>query len=94
MGFGMGSVSCPKAGSVDYARTPTSTPPTEALGYGAHWWLGLCGPESFSANGYQGQYTVLVPSLDLILVRHGNSLDEKGDEVRRWLARVADCFRA
>ncbi|MEH6807462.1 MAG: serine hydrolase [Hyphomonas oceanitis] len=81
-------------GWVDYARTPTPTPPTEPLGYGAHWWLGMCGPDSFSANGYQGQYTVLIPSLDLILVRHGNSLDEKGDEVRRWLARVADCFRA
>jgi CubicO group peptidase (beta-lactamase class C family) len=80
-------------GWVDYARTPTKTPPTEPLGYGAHWWLGLCGPGSFSANGYQGQYTVLVPELDLILVRHGNSMDEQGDEVRRWLAQVADCFR-
>ena len=80
-------------GWVDYARTPTATPPGEPLGYGAHWWLGMCGPGSFSANGYQGQYTVLVPELDLILVRHGNSMDEQGDEVRRWLARVADCFR-
>lgn len=80
-------------GWVDYARTPTRTPPSEPLGYGAHWWLGLCGPGSFSANGYQGQYTVLVPELDLILVRHGNSMDERGDEVRRWLAQVADCFR-
>jgi len=80
-------------GWVDYARTPTATPPGEPLGYGAHWWLGMCGLGSFSANGYQGQYTVLVPELDLILVRHGNSMDEQGDEVRRWLARVADCFR-
>ncbi|KCZ93330.1 serine hydrolase domain-containing protein [Hyphomonas johnsonii] len=80
-------------GWADYARTPTATPPTEELGYGAHWWLGMCGPGSFSANGYQGQYTVLVPELDLILVRHGNSSDERGDEVRRWLARMADCFR-
>jgi CubicO group peptidase (beta-lactamase class C family) len=80
-------------GWVDYARTPTNTPPAEPLGYGAHWWLGLCGPGSFSANGYQGQYTVLVPELDVILVRHGNSMDEQGDEVRRWLAQVADCFR-
>jgi CubicO group peptidase (beta-lactamase class C family) len=80
-------------GWVDYARTPTATPPTEPLGYGAHWWLGMCGAGSFSANGYQGQYTVIVPELDLILVRHGNSMDEQGDEVRLWLAKVADCFR-
>ncbi|MEQ9435872.1 serine hydrolase [Hyphomonas sp.] len=80
-------------GWVDYARTPTETPPEETLGYGAHWWLGMCGPGSFSANGFKGQYTVLVPELDLILVRHGNSVDEQGDEVRRWLAQVAECFR-
>ncbi|MEO0981458.1 MAG: serine hydrolase [Pseudomonadota bacterium] len=80
-------------GWVDYARTPTKTPPEEPLGYGAHWWLGLCGPDSFSANGYQGQFTVLIPSLDLILVRHGNSLDERGDAAKAWLADVADCFR-
>lgn len=80
-------------GWVDYARTPTPTPPEEALGYGAHWWLGMCGPDSFSCNGYQGQFTVVVPSLDLVLVRHGNSTIEQGERVREWLAEVADCFR-
>lgn len=80
-------------GWVDYARTPTPTPEDEPLGYGAHWWLGLCGQGSFSANGYQGQYTILVPQLDLILVRHGDSLDEKGEQTKAWLAEVADCFR-
>lgn len=80
-------------GWVDYARTPTKTPPTEPLGYGAHWWLDMAGPGSFSANGYEGQYTVLVPELDLILVRNGKSPLEKKDEVMRWLNRVADCFR-
>ena len=79
-------------GWVDYARTPTAVPPDEPLGYGAHWWLGLCGPGSFSANGYQGQYTILVPQHDLILVRHGDSLDEKGDQAKTWLADAAACF--
>lgn len=79
-------------GWVDYARTPTAhVPPEEPMGYGAHWWLGLAGPGSFSANGYNGQYTVLVPGKDLILVRHGMSEDQK-DNVRQWLADVADCF--
>lgn len=81
-------------GWVDYARTPTKTPPEEPMGYGAHWWLGIAGPDSFSANGYEGQFTVCVPSLDLIMVRHGKSeAGEKGDAVRAWLADVADCFR-
>lgn len=80
-------------GWVDYARTPTPVPETEEMGYGAHWWLGMCGPGSFSANGYEGQYTVLVPELDLILVRNGKSPLEAKEEVTRWLAKVADCFR-
>lgn len=81
-------------GWADYARTPTKTPPDEPMGYGAHWWLGIAGPDSFSANGYEGQFTVCVPSLDLIMVRHGKSeAGEKGDAVRAWLADIADCFR-
>jgi CubicO group peptidase (beta-lactamase class C family) len=77
---------------VDYARTPTRTPPTEQLGYGAHWWLGMAGPGSFSANGYEGQYTVLVPDRDLILVRHGKSSLEQKDAVQRWMREVAGVF--
>lgn len=80
-------------GWVDYARTPTPVPATEEFGYGAHWWLGLAGPGSFSANGYEGQYTVLVPELDLILVRNGKSPLEQKDEVIRWMQRAADAFR-
>lgn len=80
-------------GWVNYARTPTPVPPTERLGYGAHWWLGMAGPGSFSANGYEGQFTVLVPELDLILVRNGKSPNDLKDAVMDWLAAVADCFR-
>ncbi|KCZ93171.1 beta-lactamase [Hyphomonas hirschiana VP5] len=80
-------------GWVDYARTPTPVPPTERLGYGAHWWLGMAGPGSFSANGFEGQFTVLVPELDLILVRNGKSPNELKDNVMDWMGAVADCFR-
>ena len=80
-------------GWVDYARAPTPVPETERLGYGAHWWLGMAGPGSFSANGYEGQYTVLVPELDLILVRNGKTPLDQKDAVMDWLGEVADCFR-
>ena len=77
---------------VDHARTPTpNVPDDEPMGYGAHWWLDMAGPGSFSANGYDGQYIVLVPEKDLILVRHGASEAQK-DSVRAWLADVAACF--
>ena len=80
-------------GWADYARTPTPVPATENLGYGAHWWLGMAGPGSFSANGFEGQYTVLVPDLDLILVRNGKSPGDTKDEVQRWMRLAAECFR-
>lgn len=77
---------------VDQARTPTANVPAdEPMQYGAHWWLDLAGPGSFSANGYDGQYIVLVPEKDLILVRHGVSEAQK-DDVRAWLADVSACF--
>ena len=80
-------------GWADYARTPTPVPAGERLGYGAHWWLGLAGPGSFSANGFEGQYTVLVPQLDLVLVRSGRSGIDQKDAVMDWIGAAADCFR-
>ena len=80
-------------GWVDYARTETPRQPgLDDLPYGAHWWLDIAGPGSFSANGFEGQYTVVVPDLDLVLVRHGKSEAVK-DNVRAWLKAVVDCFR-
>lgn len=81
-------------GWVDYARTPTFQQPgvTESR-YGAHWWLDIAGEGSFSANGYDGQYTVLVPDLDLILVRHGATSLDKKDALKAWVGEVVDCFR-
>lgn len=82
-------------GWVDYVRTPTPQPEThDGLGYGAHWWRGIAGPKSFSANGYQGQFTVLEPELDLVLVRHGDTIgDEETEALKAWIAEVVDCFR-
>lgn len=81
-------------GWVDYARTPTWQQP-EAAGepYGAHWWLGIGGPGSFSANGFDGQFTVVVPDLDLVMVRHGKTPLEGKDDLRRWMGEAIDCFR-
>lgn len=81
-------------GWVDYARTPTWQQPEAADDpYGAHWWLGIAGDGSFSANGYDGQYTVCVPDLDMVLVRHGATPLDKKDALKAWVGEVVDCFR-
>lgn len=79
---------------IDYARTPTWQQPGVADGrYGAHWWLDMAGPGSFSANGFEGQYTVLIPDLDLIIVRHGKTPLDLKDNVPDWIATLAGAFR-
>jgi CubicO group peptidase (beta-lactamase class C family) len=79
-------------GWVDYARTPTWQQPVEQGRYGAHWWLDIAGEGSFSANGYEGQFTVIVPQKDLIVVRHGASDADHIEAVKTWIADVAACF--
>src|SRR5271154_1456995 len=61
------------AGWADYARTPTFIQPGADIDgqYGAHWYLDIAGPGSFSANGHEGQYIFVVPDRDLVLVRNG-----------------------
>jgi CubicO group peptidase (beta-lactamase class C family) len=80
-------------GWVDYARTPTFQQADCADGpYGAHWWLDLAGPGSFSANGYEGQYIVICPDRDLIIIRNGVTAEVNQPLVQAWLAELAALF--
>ena len=83
-------------GWVDFARTPTfQQPGGDADGpYGAHWWLDLAGLGTFSANGYDGQYIILCPDRDLIIVRHGATPLPLKDNLKAWLAELAGAFAA
>ena len=82
-------------GWVDYARTPTPQPAGISDDrYGAHWWLDIGGPGSFSANGYDGQFIVVVPDLDLVIVRNGATPLDLKDELRAWMGELVDAFRS
>lgn len=82
-------------GWVDYARTPTfQQVGVDANRYGAHWWLDFGGPGSFSANGYEGQFTIVAPDRDLIIVRHGATPLAMKDELKAWVGKLAACFKA
>ena len=82
-------------GWVDYARTKTwqQEPESTDSPYGAQWWLGMVGPGSFSANGYDGQYTCVVPDLDMVVVRHGVSPAELKEPLQAWMKDVVSAFR-
>lgn len=80
-------------GWVDYARTRTRAIHDDAEPYGAQWWLGMGGPGSFSANGYDGQYTVLVPDLDVVVVRHGATPATLKDNLRAFIGEAVQSLR-
>ena len=81
-------------GWVDYGRTPTFQQAGVSDGrYGAQWWLDIGGPGSFSANGYDGQFIVIVPDLDLVVVRNGATPLDKKDELRTWMSDLVAAFR-
>ena len=76
-------------GWVDHGRTLT---PTSLGEYGAHWWLAMDGSGIFNASGYNGQYIVIDPSRDLVLVRLGLSPAEIRPNVVHSLARIVRAF--
>lgn len=95
------------AGWVDFARTPG--PASNADIYGAHWWLtprhgdgrparslivGAEARDAFSAQGYQGQIIVVVPSKDLVLVRLGlfDGGTESWDALGDWATQIISAF--
>jgi CubicO group peptidase (beta-lactamase class C family) len=63
-------------GWVDYGRTRGPVHPGREnyfYGYGAQWWLNNDRLGTFFASGYSGQRIVIVPQLDLVIVRLGNT---------------------
>jgi CubicO group peptidase (beta-lactamase class C family) len=79
---------------IDYARTPTfQQSGGQADGpYGAHWWLDIAGPGTFSANGYDGQYIIVCPDRDLVIVRNGATPLDRKDNLKAWIADLAAAF--
>jgi CubicO group peptidase (beta-lactamase class C family) len=79
-------------GWVDHGRTPRSVDPTEGSLYGAHWWVVGGDHGTFRAAGYEGQSIVIVPALDLVVVRLGKTPEERSDALRLWREDVVAAF--
>lgn len=94
-------------GWVDFGRTPGPDANTDI--YGAQWWLtppyGTGRPDrslivnrdltdAFSAQGYEGQIIVVVPSKDLVMVRLGrfDGGGEAWNAMGDWAGRLIGAF--
>ncbi|XUU59886.1 serine hydrolase domain-containing protein [Erythrobacter sp. HA6-11] len=64
-------------GWLEYVSTPSGPQPDSPFGYGAGWWLmnksdGVP-PDTIAAFGNRGQYIVVVPSREVVIVRRGEN---------------------
>jgi len=77
-------------GWVDYCRTPS--PQSEGL-YGAHFWVTPGSLGIFSCQGAWGQRILIVPKLDLVVVRLGQTSPHKVGAVVQYCKELVDAFR-
>ncbi|MEY3700541.1 MAG: hypothetical protein RIT16_901, partial [Actinomycetota bacterium] len=61
-------------GWVDMARSQHSFDADTGLGYGSHWWTLPGERSSLVAAGYDGQYIMVIPERDLVVVRLGKTV--------------------
>lgn len=78
---------------VDLARTSVATDPETGNGYAHHWWTWPALPGALVATGFEGQYTVVLPDEDLVLVRLGKSPSELRENVVGDLIKVVQELR-
>ena len=64
-------------GWVDHGRTFVAHDPADGVpggfDYGRHWWMWPAFPGSIAAHGYEGQYVVVVPDRELVVVHLGKT---------------------
>ena len=79
-------------GWVDHARAQHAFDEETGLGYGAHWWTLPGERNSLVAAGYEGQYIMVIPDRDLVVVRLGKTVAELRNSVVAELRVVIEQF--
>ena len=76
----------------EHARAFTASDPVDGFDYGRHWWLWPAFPGTFGAHGYEGQYTIVSPERDLVVVHLGKSPFDQRASLVEHLHRVVGAF--
>lgn len=84
-------------GWADHGRTRIAVDETDGdgvggFGYGRHWWTWRRFPGSMAAHGYEGQYVVIVPDRELVVVHLGKTPAEHRPIVARAIADVVEAY--
>jgi CubicO group peptidase (beta-lactamase class C family) len=81
-------------GWADHARTRSAIDETSGFSYGAHWWIWPDQRDSLAAHGYEGQYVVVLPERDLVMVRLGKTDAALRPNLVPQLQRLMNAFPA
>jgi CubicO group peptidase (beta-lactamase class C family) len=60
----------------------------DGFDYGSHWWMWQDQPGSLACHGYEGQYCVVVPDRELVLVHLGKSPVDTREELTGRLRKI------
>lgn len=82
----------------DYVTRPSGPQPDGEFGYGATFWLMNRSPgvprDTFAAFGNRGQYVVIVPSRNIVIVRRGEDPDGARFDVAKFTAEILAALRS
>jgi len=79
-------------GWVEQAGTPVSHDDDNGCDYGRHWWTWPQIPGSLAGHGHEGQYLVVVPDRELVVVHLGKTDASSAPHLRARLRQMIDTF--
>jgi CubicO group peptidase (beta-lactamase class C family) len=80
------------AGWRDHARTFVAHDDEAGVDYGRHWWLWTDQPGCLVCQGYEGQYCIVVPDRELVVVHLGKCPVETRAELTDRLRAIINSF--
>jgi len=84
---------------IDFVRSPAPASTARGHAYGGQWWLvpddrkHEVPPDAFTTAGNRGQYVIVVPSHDLVIVRRGLDYGSQGFDPWSLLREVLKAFQ-
>ena len=79
-------------GWLAHARYKVAHDDEDRMDYGRHWWLSPEFPGSLQCSGHEGQYIVVVPDRELVLVHLGKTPAESSPVLRAHIERIIQLF--
>jgi CubicO group peptidase (beta-lactamase class C family) len=77
----------------DHARTFVAND-DDGMDYGSHWYLWRDQPGSLACHGYEGQYCIVVPDKQLVVVHLGKCPAESRTELTSRLRKILNSVEA